>query len=340
MTAQLGVGKDRKGHVVSDHGEHLQEGEILVGPEDLDENWWAAVLADEPLVEEQTHQETPPVGEVSFLVEKDQSSSLVNWDKVNLLFKNDEIINLRVVSFNRGGILVEGVDVHGFVPASHLVDLPVNIREEDREQYFNSYLDRDILLKVIECDAEKERIVFSERAALAGAGKRKDLLNSLAEGDVVCGFVTNITTFGVFVDLGGLEGLIHVSELSWGRVQHPSMILKMGAEVETMVVEVLEDRGRVALSLKRLEKNPWDNLSRQISPGDVLDAVITSIVKYGAFARLNEGVEGLIHISTIDFPVNCTRIDDLLFEGQPVKVGVINIDAHKRRLGLRLESSN
>jgi small subunit ribosomal protein S1 len=340
MTAQLGVGKDHNSPVVSDQDELLQEGESLTGPEDLDENWWAAVLADEPLGVEEEDQDTPLVAEGSFLNKPEQDLPLVNWDRVNHLFKNDEIIQLNVVSFNRGGLLVEGYDVHGFVPASHLVDLPMNINEEDREQYFNSYLDREIPLKVIECDPEKERIVFSERAALAGAGKRKDLLNSLAEGDVVRGVVTNITNFGVFVDLGGLEGLIHVSELSWGRVQHPSLILKMGAEIETMVVEVMEDRGRVALSLKRLEKNPWDNLSRQISPGDVLDAVITSIVKYGAFARLDEGVEGLIHISTIEFPANCSRIDDLLFEGQTVKVGVINIDAQKRRLGLRLESTD
>jgi small subunit ribosomal protein S1 len=338
MTAQFGVGKEHKENLIGDQDEHNIQEDIPVGPEDLDDNWWAAVLEDEPLIDDQIQQQNLP-GDDEFLhPEGEQSSSFVDWDRVKTLFAKDEIITLKAVSFNRGGVLVEGADIHGFVPASHLIDLPVNVSENERDQYFSSYLERDIHLKVIECDPEKERIVFSERAALAGAGKRRILLNSLAKGDIVQGYVTNITVFGVFVDLGGLEGLIHVSELSWGRVQHPSMILKLGDEVETMVVEVLADQGRVALSLKRLEKNPWDEVPKQISIGDILDGVITNIVKFGAFARLDHGVEGLIHISNIDFPANCTQVDDLLYEGQAVKVGVISIDAQKRRLGFKLES--
>lgn len=338
MTAQFGVGKERKAHLMGESDENVPQDDFPVGPEDLDENWWTAVLADEPLIDAQLEQQSYPGDDVFLLSEGDQSSSFINWEKVKSLFAKDEIITLTAVSYNRGGVLVEGSDVQGFVPASHLIDLPVNVAEDERDQYFSSYLDRKIHLKVIECDPDKERIVFSERAALAGAGKRRIILNSLVVGDIVNGYVTNITDFGVFVDLGGLEGLIHVSELSWGRVQHPSMILKLGDGVETMVVDVLEEQGRVALSLKRLEQNPWEEIARRISIGDILDAVITSIVKYGAFARLDHGIEGLIHISNIDFPVSCTRIDDLLYEGQPVKVGVISIDAQKRRLGFKLES--
>lgn len=338
MTAQFGVGKVRKGHLVPDQEEHVQQEHNLEGPEDLDENWWASVLDDEPQVEDLQVIPDHPVDEAPMHSELKQSPSLVDWEKVKTLYANDEIVTLLAVSFNRGGILVEGVDIHGFVPASHLIDLPVNIADDQREQYFSAYVDRDINLKVIECDPEKERIVFSERAALAGAGKRKLLLNNLTVGETVLGYVTNITNFGVFVDLGGLEGLIHVSELSWGRVHHPSTIMKLGDEVKTMVVEVLGDQGRVALSLKRLEKNPWDEISIQVSVGDILDAVITNIVKYGAFARLDQGVEGLIHISNIDFPSDCTQIDHFLYEGQSVKVGVISNDPQKRRLGFRLES--
>jgi small subunit ribosomal protein S1 len=147
-----------------------------------------------------------------------------------------------------------------------------------------------------------------------------------------------VTDFGAFVDLGGLEGLIHVSELSWGRVQHPSEILCVNDEVEVQVLQVSEEEGRIALSLKRLEENPWEVLSRKLSPGDQIEAVISSIVKYGAFARLEEGVEGLIHISSMNFPKGCTHIDDFLYEGLPVNVSVIQIDPQKRRLGLRLVS--
>jgi len=338
MTAQLGVGNDHNNQRISERKLDLQGECSPVGPEELDESWWAALLADEPMPDQHAAYDELSPEETPVPLDEIQPASAINWEMVKSLFAKDEVITLRVVSFNRGGILVEGPDVQGFVPASHLIDLPVNLTEDDREPYLTSYLDREIPIKVIECDPEKERIVFSERAALAGAGKRKDLLNSLAEGDIVHGCVTNVTDFGVFVDLGGLEGLIHISELSWGRVHHPSNILRLGDEVETMVVEVLEKQGRVALSLKQLEKNPWDDINGHISMGDIVEAVITSIVKYGVFARLGLGVEGLIHISNIDFPPDCTRLDHFLSEGQLVKVSVISIDAQKRRLGLRLES--
>lgn len=339
MSAQFREGKGRGGHLMKQRDKNIQIGNMPPIPEDPDETWWATVLADEPLIEEQPQRVSPPSEDVHDLSEVNETDSSVNWEIVKALFKNDEIISLEAVSFNRGGVLVEGVDVHGFVPASHLIEIPTNITDDEREPYLSGYLNRVISLKVIEYDQEKERIVFSERAALAGAGQRKVLLASLAEGDVVSGFVTNVTSFGVFVDLGGLEGLLHVSELSWGRVQHPSMLLKVGDQVETMVIEILEDQGRIALSLKRLQKNPWDELSRELTPGDTVDATITSIVKYGAFARLEEGIEGLIHVSLINLPEDCRRIDDFLYEGQPVKVGIISIDSQKRRLGLRLESS-
>lgn len=305
-------------------------------PLEPDEGWWAAVLADEPYIEETEFDD-------SVLVQKppclDQTSSNVDWDKIQMLFNNDEIIHLNVVGYNRGGILVAEEDLHGFVPASHLIDVPANVSDDEREQYFTSYLDRKIALKVIECDPEKDRIVFSERAALAGEGQRRELLNTLCEGKVVVGCVTNVTEFGAFVDLGGLEGLIHVSELSWGRVQHPSDIVAVGDEVKTLVLQVSEEEGRVALSLKRLKENPWVTLANSLKSGDIVSAVITSIVKYGAFARLDEGVEGLIHISSMNFPKGCMHIDDFLYEGQKVDVRVLHIDAQKRRLGLKLEKN-
>jgi small subunit ribosomal protein S1 len=139
------------------------------------------------------------------------------------------------------------------------------------------------------------------------------------------------------VDLGGLEGLIHVSELSWGRVQNPSDILRVNDNVQAQVLHVSKEEGKIALSLKRLTENPWEILSKRLKGGEKLDAVISSIVKYGAFARLKEGIEGLIHISSMNFPEGCRRIDDFLYEGQAVRVSVLNIDAKKRRLGLRLE---
>ncbi|HOM67121.1 MAG: 30S ribosomal protein S1 [Brevefilum fermentans] len=336
MKAKPGVGRKQKDRIPKDR-EHHRETRNLTAPDKLDDCWWISIGADQPLLvagweasntgDEKNNQHQNP----------GRLASAINWHKVECLLNNDEIITLEVVGYNRGGILVKGNSLHGFVPASHLVDHPVGTNKGIREEIFRRYLGREIQVKVIECEPEKDRVVFSERAALAGAGKRKSLLASLAKGDIISGFVTNITDFGVFVDLGGVEGLIHVSELSWGRVQHPSEVVKLGQEIETVIVEVLEEQARIALSLKRLKSNPWDNLSSQLCPGDVLDAVVTRIVKYGVFACLDIGLEGLIHISTIVFPADCVHISDFLKVGQRVKVNVISIDAPKRRLGLTLE---
>jgi small subunit ribosomal protein S1 len=312
------------------------EGKMGVPPVEPDEGWWAAVLADEPVMD----SDSEPAESIALPknIKEETPSSGVNWKKIERIFSGDAIVNLNVVGYNRGGLLVAGEDIHGFVPASHLIDVPTEVTEDEREQYFTSYLDRNISLKIIECEPEKERIVFSERAALAGEGQRRHLLSSLKEGDVVDGLVTNVTDFGAFVDLGGLEGLIHVSELSWGRVQNPSDILKVDDPVKTLVLQVSQDKGRIALSLKRMEENPWEVLANELKPGDHISATISSIVKYGAFARLEEGIEGLIHISSMNFPKGCTHIDDFLYEGQPVNVCILHIDAKKRRLGLKLES--
>lgn len=307
------------------------------GPIEPDEGWWSAVLADEPCIQDQEEPVEPEIELQTPQSQADQVNTTIDWGKVNKIFAKDEIIKLNVIGFNRGGVLVADGDVHGFVPVSHLIDLPADLCDEEREHYLTSYLERKISLKVIECERKKERIVFSERAALAKEGQRRHLLQNLNEGDVISGIVTNVTDFGVFVDLGGLEGLIHVSELSWGRVKHPSEILNLDDEVQTLVIQVSEDQGRVALSLKRLCENPWNVLSENLSPGEIIDAVISSIVKYGAFARIDSGVEGLIHISSMSFPDGCKYIDEFLYEGQTVRVCVLNIDCQKRRLGLKLE---
>jgi small subunit ribosomal protein S1 len=297
---------------------------------DLDEGWWASVLADEETV--------TPQGSKNHLPRSSPASSgvLVDWTRVQALYEDDEVIRLEVTGYNRGGLLVRGDGIQGFVPVSHLVEMPCAVEVEERRKALNTYVGKTLVLKVIECEAAQERIVLSERAALAGEGKRRELFNSLKPGEVVYGTVTNVTDFGVFVDLGGLEGLIHVSELSWGRVQHPSDILGIGDPVRALVLAVSEENGRVALSLKRLCANPWEVLQQTYQPGDIVEASVTSITRYGAFARLKEGVEGLIHISTIRLPVEVHDLDEYLHVEQPVQVKILHIDVERRRLGLGL----
>jgi small subunit ribosomal protein S1 len=243
---------------------------------------------------------------------------------------------LEVYGYNRGGLLVHTDDIQGFVPVSHLVELPATLGDEERIQTLCSYVGRTLCLKVIECNPALERVVFSERAAQAGEGCRRELFRSLQPGKVISGKVTNVTDFGVFIDLGGVEGLVHVSELSWGRVSHPGEILKVGQNVQTVVLQVSEENSRVALSLKRLSKNPWDEVFKRYRPGDVVEAEITSIVRFGVFARMEEGIEGLIHISSIELPEQKANISSFLSPGQKVQVKILHIDIERRRLGLDL----
>jgi small subunit ribosomal protein S1 len=300
---------------------------VEVLQDDMDEGWWAAVLADEE----------SSTGEYSESVSVSNHSSelvLVDWERVKSIYENDEIINLQVYGYNRGGLLVQDQGIQGFVPVSHLIEMPCGVEEEERKSTLSEYIGKTLNLKVIECEPTLDRIVLSERAAQAGEGRRKQLFESLHVGDVVKGKVTNVTEFGVFIDLGGVEGLIHVSELSWGRVQHPGDILAIGDCAEAMVLQINEDTSRVALSYKRLQPNPWEVVATAYSPGDEVEAIVTSITRFGVFARLNEGIEGLIHISSIQLEQPHQSLEDLFASGTPIKVQILHIDPDRRRLGL------
>jgi small subunit ribosomal protein S1 len=296
----------------------------------LDEGWWASVLADE---EGMTAPQKEGAGKHSAV---GPAQVAVDWDHVRELYDHDEIINLQAHGYNRGGVLVSGQGLQGFVPISHLVEMPNTATEEERKHILVGYVGRSLKLKVIECEPEQERVVFSERAALAGEGRRKMLFRALKPGEAVWGTVTNVTDFGVFVDLGGLEGLIHVSELSWGRVQHPGDVLQVGQEVQALVLQVSEENSRVALSLKRLTTNPWETIMQRYSPGDIVTATITGTARFGAFARLEEGVEGLIHVSSMNSSQSMNDATRQLKPGQKVKVRILHVESEKRRLGLSL----
>jgi small subunit ribosomal protein S1 len=298
----------------------------------VEEGWWESVLAEEgrhvqpgpkPAARAGRKPESPP-------------KSAPDWAQVQELYREDRIVSLQVTGSNRGGLLVEGDRIQGFVPFSHLVEPAGDCETMPREKLLEKYIGQSLRLKVIECVPEDGRAVFSQRAALSEPGKRSELFHSLQPAQRLVGRVTNLTDFGAFVDLGGAEGLIHISELSWGRVTHPSHVLKMGQEVEVLVLELIPERSRVALSLKRLLPNPWEYAGSELAEGHVVTATITSIVSYGAFARLESGVEGLIHASEI--PLEEGRaVKDFLYEGQSVQARVLHLDARHQRLGLSLK---
>ncbi|HLF73029.1 MAG TPA: S1 RNA-binding domain-containing protein [Anaerolineales bacterium] len=309
-----------------------------------DEGWWESILAEEKRYSPLGPRPKQAAQKASAPVPKDQEpgqpAAAVNpdWAHAKDLFRDDHILSVKVTGHNRGGLLVEGDGLSGFVPFSHLVGLAGKSDVTDRDVSLETYTGRELKVKVIECAPEEARVVFSERAALSEPGKRSELFHTLEPGARVRGTVTNITDFGVFVDLGGVEGLIHISELSWGRVTHPNQIVGLGHEIDVQVLDLSVERCRVALSLKRLTQNPWERASRDFAEGTVLPAEVTAVVSYGAFARLEAGVEGLIHATEMSLEAGQTP-RDLLKEGQQVQVRVLHVDPAHQRMGLSLKTN-
>lgn len=294
----------------------------------IDEGWWAAVLQ-----EEENHRPAkrlngrpPPAA---------AGDPVADWQAARQLYEVDEPIELDVVGYNRGGLLVGFYSLQGFVPASHLVGFHAQTTDDERMLALSQKVGHRLKLKVIEYDPTKGRVVFSERAAQAGPGSRQAVLGSLQPGQIVTGVVTNVCDFGAFVDLGGIEGLIHVSEVSWSRVGHPRDVLSNNQSVQVTVLSVDPDQGRVALSLKRLRPDPWANVEQRYTVGEVIEGVVTNVVNFGAFVCVEEGLEGLIHVSELAdghflHPRNVVR------EGDRLRASIVSIDGAGRRLGLSL----
>lgn len=296
---------------------------------EADEGWWASVLADEDAeFSEEVEINCKPCGK--------KPVDNIDWDCIRSIFVGDEVVLMEVTGFNRGGLLVQCEGIQGFVPISHLIDFSAELTEDEKQEKLAGYIGKSLYLKIIECEATNERVVLSERAAQAGEGKRKELFSMLAPGVVICGIITNITDFGAFVDLGGVEGLIHVSEISWGRVENPADQLKIGQQVKVIVLQVNQATSRIALSIKRLSPNPWEKLLSTYKPGDVVPAELTSIMRFGIFARLEEGIEGLIHVSSLPEGQRNRDISMYYSPGQRVQVKILHMDAERRRLGLGL----
>ncbi|MCL4254523.1 MAG: S1 RNA-binding domain-containing protein [Anaerolineae bacterium] len=258
-----------------------------------------------------------------------------DWEAIETIFSSDEVIEVMVVGYNRGGLLVEWHSLRGFVPASQLINFPATSNQIIRRNALMNRVGEIMHLRVIELLLEKNRLILSERAAQASPGERANILHTLQAGDIVEGIVTNLCDFGAFVDLGGLEGLVHISELSWGRVGHPENILTRGQSLRAYVLGVDQEASRIALSLKRLRPDPWKTVQDRYLVGQVVEGIITNVVDFGAFACIEEGLEGLIHVSELAeghflHPRNVVK------EGQYIRARILNINGAARRLGLSL----
>lgn len=310
-------------------------------PPPPDESYWAALLqegdsgiARSALAEEEAWDAMlEPV--IATGIEVSVEHELSDWETAREMFEADQTISLLVVGYNRGGLLLEWNSLRGFVPASQLVDFPSIPDGPTRRAELAARVGQRLTLRIIELDPDQNRLILSERAAQVQPGMRASVLDHLARGDSCQGRVTNLCDFGAFIDLGGVEGLIHISELSWGRVNHPRDVLTRGEMVRVYVMEVNREQGRVALSLKRLQPDPWQTVDQRYQIGQIIEGVITNVVDFGAFARVEDGLEGLIHVSELA-EGNFLHPRNVVREGERVRVRVLNIDGQSRRLGLSL----
>ena len=261
-----------------------------------------------------------------------------DWCLAEEALENGSIQESTVVGWNRGGLLVHWRGLQGFLPASQLQRMIRYTTDAERDVAFARRVGEALELKVIEVDRSRRRLVFSERALQWGAGNGQCLWEDLEPGQVRRGRVRNLCDFGAFVDLGGIDGLIHISELSWRHVRHPSDTLQIGQEVDVYVMSVEPERKRVALSLKKLKQDPWENISERYQVGQIVEGVVTNVLSFGAFARLEDGVEGLIHVSELA-EGSFLHPREVVSDGDTVTVRIINIDAANRRLALSLRQA-
>lgn len=265
-----------------------------------------------------------------------------DWRDAEAWQKADQIIEAPVAGYNKGGLIVRVGKIRGFVPASQL-EIAARGRGEREltEQDLSAQTGRKLKLKIIEIDRARNRLILSERAAMREVRRdaKARLLEEIQEGDVRTGTVTSVADFGVFVDLGGLDGLIHVSELSWSKVAHPNELVKPGDTVQVQVLGIDRNKNRIALSMKRLTPEPWTTIEDRYHIGQLVSGTITKLASFGAFARVDDGIEGLIHVSELsDKRVNHPK--EVVKEGETYQLRVIKIDSAKRRLGLSLKRVN
>ena len=287
----------------------------------------------------------------------DRARGEEGWRELQKYMEADETIEGNIIGFNRGGCILEVANVQGFVPMSQLVtishDLLVPQTEPEENQSTvegeeteagksdgGEFIGTSLTVKVLEVNRSRNRAIFSERSALREQreAQKAALIEELSEGEIRKGKVTGISNFGAFVDMGGADGLIHISELSWGMVNSPEEIVSVGQELDVFVLRVDRESMKIALSLRRMHPEPWDTIHERYQVGDVVDATVTKLADFGAFARLEDSIEGLIHVTELTSAV-IAHPREVVSEGTTVKVRILRIEADRKRLGLSLKQS-
>lgn len=263
-----------------------------------------------------------------------------SWKDAENMQTSGETFHGQIVGYNKGGLIVPLGTLRGFVPASQIsLSRRVNLQGDTPEQRWSKMIGQDINVRVIEVDRERRRLILSERAASTETREtlKERVIEELKEGEIRVGRVTSLADFGAFVNISGADGLVHLSEISWDRIQHPSEVLKVGQEVKVRVISIDRDKKRIGLSIRQLLEDPWAQRVAHFQVGQLVQATITRLTKFGAFARLegHDDIEGLIHISEIS-EKRIEHPKEVLHENDVVTLRVIKIDADNHRIGLSL----
>jgi small subunit ribosomal protein S1 len=261
-----------------------------------------------------------------------------DWQMVESLLSSAESYEGKIIGYNKGGLIVPIGSLRGFVPASQISVLRrVDSSAETPEQRWGKMVNDPIHVRVIEVDRERRRLILSERAALQETRETlKDrLLEELQEGTIRNGRVTSLADFGAFVNIDGADGLVHLSEITWDRITHPNEVLKVGQEVKVKVISMDRERKRIGLSIRQLLPDPWMKKVEGLKEGQLIEGTITHLTKFGAFARIGEDLEGLIHVSELS-EQRIAHPKEVIKEGDVVTLRVIKIDPERRRIGLSL----
>jgi len=262
------------------------------------------------------------------ILSKSKADFMKNWQRLRDLFENGTTFTGKILRRTKGGLIVEIGDIEAFLPGSQIDVRPV--------KDFDQFLDQEMELKIVKFNESRKNIVVSRKAILEEGLKelRDELFDKIQIGEILEGRVKNITDFGVFIDLGGLDGLLHITDLSWGRVVHPSEIVKMDEEITVKVIDYDEEKKRVSLGLKQLSPHPWDNVEVKYPVGTTVEGKIVSLTNYGAFIEIEPGIEGLIHISEISWTRHIKNPSELYAMNDVIEAKVLSIDSEERKISL------
>ncbi|MEN6570781.1 MAG: S1 RNA-binding domain-containing protein [Anaerolineaceae bacterium] len=342
----LGIDFPQQGEIRTGVIASMTPGQILVSVGTKSEGVIAGkeyeLIPPEELANLKIGQEIP----VYVINPEDQNGNLIlsytrareeqSWQIVESMLSSKEAYHSSVIGYNKGGLIVPVGGLRGFVPASQIsLTRRAGMTGDTPEQRWSRMIGQEIDVVVIEVDRERRRLILSERQASTETREsvKERVIDELKEGEVRTGRVTSLADFGVFVNINGADGLVHLSEISWDRITHPSEVLKVGQEVQVKVISIDREKKRIGLSIRQLQADPWDQKAAKFQVGQLVEGTITRLTKFGAFARLTDDVEGLIHISEIS-EKRIEHPKEVLKEGDTVTLRIIKIDPANHRIGL------